>query len=85
MGAFISVMALRAWSKLSVWLALVGAIMTGLVIAFLQGRSAGKAAFEARKMQDRLRSLKTSAEVRHDVQNNSDADLDRRLDRWMRD
>ena len=84
MTSFLTALALRAWSKLSVWLAIAGAGVAALAIAFLQGRSAGKAAFEARRAKDQLRSLKTSAKVRHDVQNNSDADLDRRLDQWMR-
>ena len=83
-GVLVSLLG-AAWSRLSGWAALAAAIVAGLGIAWLQGRSAGKAAWEAKRQAVREKALRTSGEVRHDVQTDSDVALDRRLDRWMRD
>jgi hypothetical protein len=74
-----------AWSRLSGWAALLAALITALGIAWLRGRAAGKAAWEAKRQAARDRAIRQSGEIRHDVQNSSDPDLDRRLGRWMRD
>ena len=74
-----------AWTRLSGWAVLAGAIFTALGIAWLRGRVAGKAAFEAKRQVVREKALRQSGEIRHDIQTGSDAALDRRLDRWMRD
>ena len=74
-----------AWSRLSGWAALATGILAALGIAWLKGRAAGKAAWEAKRQAERDRAIRQSGEIRHDVQNSSDPALDRRLDRWMRD
>ena len=74
-----------AWSRLSGWAALLAALIAALGIAWLKGRAAGKAAWEAKRQAARDRAFRQSGEIRHDVQNSSDPDLDRRLSRWMRD
>ena len=74
-----------AWSRLSGWAALPAGIVAALGIAWLKGRAAGKAVWEARRQAARDRAIRQSGEIRNDVQNSSDPALDRRLDRWMRD
>ena len=73
------------WTRISGWAVLAGALVAALGIAWLRGRAAGKASWEARRAQVRDKAQRQSGEIRHDVQTDSDAALDRRLDRWMRD
>jgi hypothetical protein len=84
MEALIAILG-AAWARVSGWAALTAAIFAAFGIAWLRGRSAGKAAWEAKRRVAREKALTTSGEVRHDVQTDSDVALDRRLDRWMRD
>jgi hypothetical protein len=76
-----------AWifSPLGRWLSFIGAMFAALGIAWLKGRAAGKAAWQVKRQAAKVKALTTSSEIRHDVQDDSDAALDRRLDRWMRD
>jgi TP901 family phage tail tape measure protein len=83
-GLLLSVLG-AAWSRLSGWAALAAGIVAALGIAWLRGRAAGKAAWEAKRQAARDRAVRQSGEIRHDVQNSSDPALDRRLGRWMRD
>jgi hypothetical protein len=83
-GLFISLFG-AAWSRVSGWAALAAGIVAALGIAWLRGRAAGKAAWEAKRQAVRDKAIRQSGEIRHDVQNSSDPDLDRRLGRWMRD
>lgn len=73
------------WTRISGWAVLTGALVAALGIAWLRGRAAGKASWEARRAQVREKAQRQSGDIRHDVQTDSDAALDRRLDRWMRD
>ncbi len=73
------------WTRISGWVVLAGALVAALGIAWLRGRAAGKASWEARRQQVRDKAHRQSGDIRHDVQTGSDAALDRRLDRWMRD
>ncbi len=72
-------------SPLGRWLSLAGAIVATLGVAWLKGRAAGQAAWEEKRRAAREKAMQQSTEIRHDVQTGSDAALDRRLDRWMRD
>ena len=67
------------------WLSVAGALFAAIGIAWLKGRSAGKAALQARRQAAKTKAINTSSEIRHDVQTDSDVGLDRRLDHWMRD
>jgi hypothetical protein len=84
MGVLISILG-AAWSRLSGWAALLAALTAALGIAWLRGRAAGQAAWEAKRQAARNKVIHQSGEIRHDVQNSSDHALDRRLGRWMRD
>ena len=61
------------------------AVLAALWIAVRQGRQAAAARFAIRRADARVRSMQTSKDIRHDVQNADRADLDSRADRWMRD
>ncbi|ALI55952.1 hypothetical protein [Celeribacter marinus] len=61
------------------------AVLAALWVAFRQGRQAAKAELAVRRADARVRSMQTSKDTRHDVQNTDRTDLERRADRWMRD
>ena len=65
--------------------AIILAMIVALWIAFRQGRQAAAARFAIRRADARVRSMQTSKDIRHDVQNSDRADLERRAHRWMRD
>ncbi len=65
--------------------ALALALLAALWVAFRQGRQAAAANFAVRRADARVRSMQTSKDIRHDVQNADRADLERRADHWMRD
>ena len=71
--------------KAALWGAIVVAIGTALWIAFRRGRLEAEAEFMIRRADARIRSLQTAKEVSNEVQKADRADLERRLDRWMRD
>jgi hypothetical protein len=67
------------------WGALLLIILSALRVATRQGRHAAEAEFAIRAAEARIRALRTSREVRHDIETVPDALRDHRLDRWMRD
>jgi hypothetical protein len=48
-------------------------------------RCAAEAEFAIRAAEARIRALRTSREVRHEIEALPQTERDRRLDRWMRD
>ena len=71
--------------KAAFWGAIVLAIGGALWVAFRRGRLEAEAEFLIRRADARIRSLQTAKEVSNEVQNADRADLERRIDRWMRD
>ena len=71
--------------KVALWGAIAVAIGTALWVAFRRGRLEAEAEFVIRRADARIRSLQTAKEVSNDVQSADRADLERRLNRWMRD
>ena len=65
--------------------ALILILISALRIAARQGRHAAEAEFAIRAAEARIRALRTSREVHHEIETLPDAERDRRLDRWMRD
>lgn len=65
--------------------AIVLAVLGALWITFRHGRQAGEARYAIRHAEARIRSLQSSKEIRHEVQNMEHSDLQRHLARWMRD
>lgn len=85
MLAFILSLLSRAGRRVLFCAALLGAVLAALAIARRRGKAAGEAAFAIRRADARLRALTLSKETRHEVETASRDDVDRRLDRWMRD
>ena len=71
--------------RVALWAALILILVSALRIATRQGRHAAEADFAIRAAEARIRTLRTSREVRHDIETVPDAERDRRLSRWMRD
>ena len=71
--------------RAALWGAILCAVLVALWIAFRRGRRQGEAEFINRRADARIRSLQTAKKVSDEVQNADRADLERRLDRWMRD
>lgn len=65
--------------------ALVLAGLTAITLVWRSGRKAGTTALINKSNEARIRTLKTSLEVRTNVSQTNPADLRRRLNRWMRD
>lgn len=61
------------------------AVIFALWVAFRQGRQTAETELAIRRADARVRSMQTSKDIRHDVQNADRADLERRAHRWMRD
>jgi hypothetical protein len=71
--------------RVAFWVTLCLILISTLRIATRKGRHAAEAAFAIRAAEARIRALRTSREVRHEIETLSDAERDRRLNRWMRD
>ena len=71
--------------RVTLWAALILILVSALRIATRQGRHAAEADFSIRAAEARIRALRTSREVRHEVETLPEAERDHRLDRWMRD
>jgi hypothetical protein len=69
----------------ALWAALILILVSALRIATRKGRHAAKAEFAIRTAEARIRALRTSLEVRHEIETLPEAERNRRLDRWMRD
>ena len=76
---------MRLGRRAAFYSAMALAFLAALGIALRQGRQAAAAHFVVRRADARVRSMQTSKDIRHDVQNADRADLERRADRWMRD
>ena len=71
--------------RAALWGAIAFAIGVALWVAFRRGRLEAEAEFLIRRADARIRSMQTAKEVSNEVQNADRADLERHLDRWMRD
>lgn len=71
--------------RVALWAALILILASALRIATRQGRQAAEAEFAIRAAEARIRALRKSREVRHEIETLPEAERDRRLDRWMRD
>ena len=64
---------------------IVLAVLVAVFVIWRHGRAAGIARFAVKRAEARVRVLKKAAEVRRNVDVESDAGVSRRLSRWMRD
>jgi hypothetical protein len=73
------------WSRISSWLAPVGAALAIVAGAFFYGRSSGKADAKAEQAKANAKAIKQARGVEDDVQNMGGGDVDRALGKWLRD
>jgi hypothetical protein len=85
MIAFVRWLVSALGQRAVLWAALILILLSALRIAARQGRRAAEAEFAISAAEARIRALRTSREVRHELETLPDAGRDRRLDRWMRD
>ena len=71
--------------RVALWAALILILLSALRIATRLGRHAAEAEFAIRAAEARIRALRKSREVRHEIETLPESERDRRLDRWMRD
>lgn len=76
---------LMMWNKLQGWLIAAGAVVTLLVGVYLKGRSDAKDKNKTKTLEDRIKSVEKAREVESEVRKMSPADIDNRLDKFMRD
>lgn len=72
------------WSKISGWLAGAGGVLAIGFGVWLKGRQSGKAALQAEQDQRRAEARHARKEIDDEVDGLGHADLDGRLDRWLR-
>lgn len=72
-------------TRMALWGSLIVIFLAALRVATRKGRQAAEAEFVIRAADTRIRALRTSLEVTHEIENLSDDEHNRRLDRWMRD
>ena len=85
MIAFLRRLVTAFGQRVALWAALIMILASSLRIATRQGRHAAEAEFAIRAAEARIRALRTSKEVRDEIETLPEAERDRRLDRWMRD
>ncbi len=85
MIAFIRQLVTAFGQRVALWAALILILISALRIATRQGRHAAEADFVLRAAEARIRALRISREVHHEIETLPEAERDRRLDRWMRD
>lgn len=71
-------------AKIKEWLALASVALTFVVGAFFYGVTRGKSDATARQVQLNAKSVQKARSVEDDVRKSSEADVDRRLSKWMR-
>lgn len=85
MTPILTILFARLGRRLAYWSAIVAAVGVAVWTLIRQGKHAAEADLAIRRADSRVRSLQTSKDIRHDLQNTDHTDLKRRVDRWMRD
>lgn len=73
------------WGKVKAALAIAGAVIIAIGLAFLKGRKAGIDHIEAEQSARRVQSMKDRKAVDDEVQNLGSNDVDQSFSRWLRD
>lgn len=76
---------LLIWDKIKGWVIAAGAALTIVGAVYLKGRSDQKSTDQNKQLKERLDSVKKSKEVSDEIRKMSPSDVDRELDRFMRD
>ena len=80
-----SVMLLAFWAKFQKYILMLGALVAFIGTVWFKGYRASQEKFKRRQEAARERQRRSKEKIREKVRNSNDPDLDRRLDRWMRD
>lgn len=72
------------WTKFAGWIGAVGALLAILVGAFLKGRSEGKSIMQAEQDRHRREAIANKRKLDSEIDDLAPADLDQRLNRWVR-
>jgi len=73
------------WNKFQGWILGMGAVAGLLLGVYLKGRNDQSESTSAKENKKRIKDLETSKEIEDEVTKMPKSDLDRKLDRWMRD
>ncbi len=73
------------WTKFQGWIITAGAFVALLVTAYIKGRSDQKDITSTKETKKRIDDIKQAREIEDEVKKLPRTDLDRRLDKWMRD
>lgn len=73
------------WSKFYGYILALGAALTVVASIYLKGKSDQRASASAAETKKRLETIDKAKKINEKVDNMSDADLDKRLNKWMRD
>lgn len=73
------------WNKFQGWILGMGAVAGLLFGVYLKGRNDQSDATTSKENKKRIKDLETSKEIEDNVTKMPKSDLDRKLDRWMRD
>lgn len=71
--------------RLRLYLSLAGAVLVAIGIAFIKGRADGKATYERQRETAKKKAAQKAEKIRHEIGKSPDANVDRRLGKWMRD
>ena len=67
------------------YLIAIGLGVIALVASYFKGHSNAKTEIETKQVKQKLEDIKTSERINHEVDKIPDADIDRKLSKWMRD
>lgn len=73
------------WNKFYGYILAAGAAMGVALSLYLKGRSDARASASAAESKKRLQTIEKAKKINEKVDNMSDADLDDKLSKWMRD
>jgi len=76
---------LALWGRAKGWLIAAASALAIAAAVYVKGRSDQKTVDKNKDLKDRVESLKKAKEVSDEVHKMSPSDLDRELDRFMRD
>jgi Flp pilus assembly protein TadB len=70
------------WARLA---AAVGAILTAVLLILSKTKQAGRQEEQQVQLELQLEDIKKVREIKNEIRSTRTVDLDKRLDRWMRD
>lgn len=73
------------WNKFQGWILGAGAVAGLFLGVYLKGRTDQSASTTSKENKKRIEDLETSKEIEDNVTKMPKSDLDRKLDKWMRD